>query len=286
VLISASFPSVDSDGLTHVGSGWDFDAFLTRDGWVFRFPRRAEAAATLETERRVHGLVAAALPGTVRVPQAELVSAPSEIFPLVFAGHRFVNGTRADSLGPSLLSNTARSLAEALGAIHAIPEERVRDAGIREMELELPGDWLECASAAAELLGPDPVLTRAVDWLAKQIRFQPALRPPSLSLIHDDLHPEHMLADASTGELIGLLDWSDAGLGDPTRDFVQLVAWGGWSFAREVFAHYAGRSDPTFWKRLEFIARLRSVMWLGIAYQESSDVAEHARWVRNVFAGA
>ncbi|MCJ7628254.1 MAG: hypothetical protein MUO50_07675, partial [Longimicrobiales bacterium] len=56
-IIGECFPTVDCQDLKYLGSGWQFDAFLTVDGWVFRFPRRAWCADLFEPERRVHQLV-------------------------------------------------------------------------------------------------------------------------------------------------------------------------------------------------------------------------------------
>lgn len=36
---------IDTSELTYLGSGWEFDVFLTADGWVFRFLRREAGAA-------------------------------------------------------------------------------------------------------------------------------------------------------------------------------------------------------------------------------------------------
>ena len=33
--IGAFFPSVDSAGAKHLATGWEFDVYLTPDGWVF-----------------------------------------------------------------------------------------------------------------------------------------------------------------------------------------------------------------------------------------------------------
>jgi hypothetical protein len=68
-LIRASFPSVRTDGLTHLGAGWHFDVFLTVDGWVFRFPRPAVSADVFDVERRLHALVAGTLLYRVLAPK-------------------------------------------------------------------------------------------------------------------------------------------------------------------------------------------------------------------------
>lgn len=83
-----------------------------------------------------------------------------------------------------------------------------------------------------------PVVDRVIARLGR-----PSLRIPRLAgsplLMHHDMSPEHLIVDAATGDLAGILDWTDAILGDPARDFVALVAWRGWSFAEEVLRRYS-----------------------------------------------
>jgi aminoglycoside phosphotransferase (APT) family kinase protein len=289
--IHACFPTIRTDGVRHLGSGWDFDAFLTTDGWVFRFPRRAECATTLDTERRLHDVVAAVLPPSVAVPKTELMGQPGPAFPCRFAGYRFIPGVAADTVPPSLLSITAGSIGQALGAIHGVPEAEARAAGVREMPADEPGRqrWLDDRlRAAGALRGIDSVVGRAVDWLEGNVRRRPPAYPGPPHLTHDDLSPEHLLVDPETGALAGILDWSDAALGDPARDFAPLVAWHGWAFADEVLRSYPHRIDDGFRDRLRFTARALSVLWLAEAREWTpdavDDVAKHVRWVHNVFA--
>ena len=49
--IATCFPEVDSRTATHLATGWEFDVYLTPDGWVFRFPRRGWIADVFESER-------------------------------------------------------------------------------------------------------------------------------------------------------------------------------------------------------------------------------------------
>lgn len=289
--IHTCFPGVCTDGLTHLGSGWDFDAFLSTDGWVFRFPRRAECGVTLDTERRLHGLLARILPSSVAVPAVELEGKPSRAFPYRFGGYRFIRGVAADTVAASLLPVTAGAIGKALGAIHGVPESDVRAAGVREMDTNDPGRqrWLdERITAAAALRGIDAVIDRAADWVRDNARRPQAVFRGSLRLIHDDLSPEHLLVDPDTGDLVGILDWSDAILGDPARDFAPLVAWYGWSYADNVIRSYPHRIDRGFRERLRFMARVLSVLWLAEAREWTpdavDDIVRHVRWVHNVFA--
>ena len=289
--IHACFPNVRTDGLTHLGSGWDFDAFLTTDGWVFRFPRRAECADTLEMEQRLHDVVASALPEYVAVPNVELDGQPSAAFPYRFAGYRFIPGVPADAVATSLLPVTARAIGKALGAIHGVAESEARAAGVREMPADEPmrERWRDHPLAAkVSLRGIDLVVDRAVVWVRDNDRQEPAAFPGPLRLIHDDLAPEHVLVDPETGNLVGILDWSDALLGDPARDFTPLVAGHGWSFFHDVLRSYPHPIDKGFLERVRFMARTISVVWLAEACEwtpdAADDIARHVRWVHNAFA--
>jgi aminoglycoside phosphotransferase (APT) family kinase protein len=288
--IHAAFPDIRADGLTHLGSGCDFDAFLTPDGWVFRFPKRADYARLLDVERRLLDLVAGVLPPRVRVPRIELVAEPGDAFPRRFVGYRLIEGVGADVVTTPLPARTARAVGEALGAVHGVPEADARAAGIREMGADDPGhqQWLDRRTAAAATLrGIDSVVDRALDWLAQQTPTPPLYRGPC-HLVHHDLAPEHLLVAPGTGELVGIIDWSDAILGDPVRDFAPLAAAHGWAFTNSALRHYPLATDSTFRDRLQMMARLLSVLWLaeahGGAIDSERDVTKHVRWVHNAFA--
>ena len=105
-----------------------------------------------------------------------------------------------------------------------------------------------------------------------------------LRFIHHDLTPDHVLVDPKTGQLRGILDWTDAILGDPARDFAGLAAYRGWSFAEEVLQGYSLPVDKGFQERMRFMARLLSVIWLANAEVQGKDVDKPIEWVRNAFA--
>jgi aminoglycoside phosphotransferase (APT) family kinase protein len=285
-VIGTCFPAVDSDGLRHIGSGWEFDAFLTRDDWVFRFPRRAHYADLFEPEKPVHRLLAGALPSSIAIPRVELMGHPTAEFPYRFAGHRFIPGVAVDAVDPGLMPTVAREIGAALGAVHAIPEQASRAAGVVEMDADDDGRkaWLERGlRLASELRGLDPVVDDALGW-ASGLSLPPGRQEEPLRFIHHDLSPEHLIIDPRTGRLAGIIDWTDAILGDPARDFVGLVTSQGWGFAEEILRSYPHPIDRAFRERLGFMARLLSLIWLAEASEQGTDVARLTRWVHNAFA--
>lgn len=92
-----------------------------------------------------------------------------------------------------------------------------------------------------------------------------------------------LLADPATGDLTGIVDWSDAILGDPARDFVPLVVWRGWAFAEEVLRSYPGPVDSEFRERLLYSARVLALLWPGEMPGQAADLIRRTLWVRNAF---
>ena len=228
-VIESCFPAIECRGLEYLGSGWEFHAYLTSDGWVFRFPRTARDAELFGPERRVHALVSRMLPTEIALPRVELVGEPAAGFPQRIAGHRFIPGIPADAVAADLLPTLTREIGIVLGAIHSISEGEARAAGVGEMDANDAGrqEWLDRRRAvASDLRGIDPVIEEAVNWIDRvSVRIAPYAGP--LRFIHHDLSPEHLIVDGATGRLTGILDWTDAILGDAARDFVFLVTWRG-----------------------------------------------------------
>jgi aminoglycoside 2''-phosphotransferase len=285
-IIHACFPQVDTAGLRHLGYGWEFDAILTSDGWVFRFPRRVDTSELFERESAVVQLVAPSLPSHVALPRIELRGPPTLGFPYAFAGHRFIDGVPADAIADNLLPSFTREIAAFLGALHSIPVDRGRAIGLREMDAtHEPGlrEWRQAVLRYSQRLrGLEPLVDRALLSVADDGVPSMLFRGP-LRLIHQDLSTEHVLVDPATGRLRGVIDWTDPMLGDPTRDFVFLVDWRGWPLVEEVLAHYPHAVDGEFRARLRWMTRLLSIWRLDVARESGRDVDKALRAVRHVF---
>jgi aminoglycoside phosphotransferase (APT) family kinase protein len=284
--VRAAFPSVAAESLQPLGAGWDFDTFKTTDGWVFRFPRRAATEQLLQRERPILDLVRSVLPESVSVPRVRVLDHRVSAFPYRVAAHRFIAGIPADEVNAPLRPMLARTVAGALGALHAVPEATARTAGLVELDRDERGriEWFDGGFAAAmELRGRDAALDRALEW-AGQVDDPLRRLDAPLRMIHHDLSAEHLIADPATGRLVGMLDWTDAILGDPARDFMPLVTFGGWDLCNEVLKHYPHAVDATFRDRLRFMARLLPLMWLGHAHRRGEDTRRHLAWVRNALA--
>ena len=284
-LIAAAFPGVDTTSVRYIGSGTQFDVFSTSDDWAFRFPRWDWCGDLFEPEARIHEFVRKVLPERIGLPQAQLVAEPSERFPWRFAGHRFLPGVAANTVDEALVPTVAREIAEFLGTLHSVPGAVAEAAGFREITLEEAGrrEWVDHGVAVStRLRGIDPVIDAAIDWL----RAAPMPSPffGERRLIHCGLGPDHLLVDPTNGAIRGVIDWTDASIGDAASDFVFLVTWRGWPFAEEVLALYPRRVDSDFRTRLRWMSQWLSMMWLAFAPEQGRDMQKDIAGVHNAFA--
>lgn len=207
-LVRARFPALEFRDVRIVEDGWD-SLVLELDGeWILRFPRRPEVEQRVEREIALLPALAATLP--VEVPHFELVTRNG----VVCVGYRKLAGSPASwGLG----ERTGEDLGTFLSALHRFPVERARAIGVPCSEAAA---WREefgrlcdefrrrvCPLIPDERERAETVFARIPD-----LDFTPVL-------LHADLGPDHVLC--RDGRVVGVIDWSDARVGDAALD----LAW-------------------------------------------------------------
>lgn len=203
------------------GTGWDSQARMVGERWVERRPRRPEVAGRLLMETRLMPWLAPRLPLPVPLPHVLWRE------PLVVR-HEVIVGEPLETFDAA----GGRALGAFLRALHATdPVEAVRrgapparealreravmveDFGTRVVPL-LPGDR---RGAARSLLDAVAAL-------------------PATALVHGDLGPGHVLA--RDGVVSGVIDFSDAHVGDAALDLAWALHGAPPVFSRAVAAEY------------------------------------------------
>ena len=187
--------------IVEIDEGYDFEVAIVDDEWVFRFPRRFGVEKPLETEIELLPAIAPALP--VDVPAFEHVSRDP-----LFVGYRLIRGE-------PLVDEDADGVRAFLEALHTL------DSSGLPLERR---DWVEayrdqCTEferLVLPLLGKDRrrEAVRLFDEVETLVDFEPVL-------LHADLGPAHLRV--RDGRLAGVIDWSDARLGDPALDYAWLL---------------------------------------------------------------
>jgi aminoglycoside phosphotransferase (APT) family kinase protein len=225
-LIGAQLSPLCGAPVEPFGHGWDNAAFLVDERWVFRFPRRAAFASSLEVEAGWLPALAPHLP--LRVSAPDWVGEPEETFPYVFCGYRLIEGEtlcRAAELADDHRAALAAPLGGFLRALHKLP---ITDA----MRRNAPGDTIRRADMPHRL----PRLIERLDAISAHLdpdlvaRVREALsalstaapHPGPSCWVHGDLYARHIILDPAH-HIAGIIDWGDMHLGDPAIDL--SIAW-------------------------------------------------------------
>ena len=180
--------------------------------------------------------------------------------------------------GPREESESANAAARASGdevLVAGVADERGHDV---------------IAETRDEVLEEFPVLLRVIPdgpvdtWRAF---FDGALSlprpgPSAFALVHNDFAAEHVLVDGTGADVTGVIDWSDAAIGDRAIDFGGILHWGGDTFLRNVLAHYGGAVDDGLLARARFFAAARGVLDVsfGLARDDHAYVENGVRAIR------
>lgn len=231
LLLQRHLPDFRVDGFEPVGQGWDSAAFDVNGDWIFRFPRRPEVEAGLRKEAALLPELAPALP--VPVPRLEIV-VRNDVF---FVGHRKLEGHALRAGRPGL----ADQLGGFLSALHAFPVARAAQLSVPVLDpdgaLERERQFMQrCEQLVFPRLDQEEraaARTMFEDFfaVASNLGFETVL-------IHADLGPEHILC--RDDDVSGVIDWSDARVGDAALDFAWLLHGLDEGFAEALLERYAG----------------------------------------------
>jgi len=224
---------LEVESIVRIERGWDSTVFELNGEWIVRVPRRAEVREWLRKEAALLPLLAPELP--VPVPEVAAFEDTDETFFLAY--HKLPGEPLNGALQVGGEAALAGEVGSFLAALHAFPG--AARTGLREITA---ADWLveqEAFTVRCEKvlrLLDESERRRAEGMFARQLSRFPDLE---LALLHADLGAEHILCRGET--VTGVIDWSDARVGDPALDFAWLLHGAGEPFAQALLSAYTER---------------------------------------------
>jgi aminoglycoside phosphotransferase (APT) family kinase protein len=238
-ILREHVPGLPIDRLVPIETGWDSAVVEVNGEWIFRFPRRPEVVGWLRSEAALLPELARRLPAPI--PQFELVDLDKDGFVgyRKLAGEPLAHGTSSAPLGARV--------GEFLAALHAFPVDRARALTGRDSAAEKHATVERFRTAVL------PYLDESERPRGEALLDAALAQPFEPVLVHGDLGPEHVLHRGD--ELTGVIDWSDARVGDPAIDFAWLLYGTSPPFAEQLLRSY-GPTDETLRERALVFHRL------------------------------
>ncbi|MGF7535874.1 macrolide 2'-phosphotransferase MphK [Bacillus mexicanus] len=249
-------------------TGMDFQVVFAEDDdcmpWVLRKPRRSDVVERAASEGRTLAFLRANLTADVpdwRIHTPELIAYP------------MLKGTPAAGIDleqkqyvwnmnhqpPS--DDFVQSLAGILAELHGADQTSAGQSGI---EVIMPEDFRQMtAESMADVknkLGVSSQLwERWQTWINDD-----AYWPDFSALIHGDLHPPHILINQNE-RVTGLLDWTEAKVADPAKDFVLYQTIFGEKETARLLEYYDQAGGRIWVKMQEHISEMQAAYPLEIA---------------------
>jgi len=261
-MLAAAHPDIGLESATAVDTGWDF-TILDTGSWIVRVPRGEWAATHLRVERRLLALLRPRLPYAIPDMSVHVTHGGTP-----YALYRRLPGTPSTCADSAAMAGDVASF---LTALHA-----VEPADARVLGLAAPGKLdldVLARRASAEVVPLLPWAAVAALHDSFALLREPVRRE---AVIHADLGEANLLV--SSGRLVGVIDWSDAHVGDPAMDLAWFVQCLGAAVAREALRAYvppAGVEVEELWRRAVAHATVQpvhAVLW-GLDHSRPSYVA-------------
>jgi aminoglycoside phosphotransferase (APT) family kinase protein len=189
-----------------IAGGWDSRASIVDGVWLDREPLRSEIRPKLLTEARLLPWLAPQLPLPVPLPQV-VQDEPLRV------RHRLIPGTPATHL----TCDQAAMLGGFFRSLHSVDTTAAVATGVPTHDAAWDEHVQHLARFRRAVLPRVPGPRRG---LAESLLERLSQPPPAPVLVHGDVGPGHVLMD---GTVSGVIDWSDAHVGDPALDLAWLI---------------------------------------------------------------
>ncbi|MED1809326.1 macrolide 2'-phosphotransferase MphK [Bacillus subtilis] len=249
-------------------TGMDFQVVFAEDDtgmpWVLRKPRRSDVVERASAEGRTLAFLRANLTADVpdwRIHTPELIAYP------------MLKGTPAagidleqkqyvwnmDHQPPS--DHFILTLAEILAELHGVNPADAGQSGINVMSPEeVRRNIAESMDDVKNKLGVSEQL-----WQRWQAWINDDAYWPGFSvLIHGDLHPPHILINQNE-HVTGLLDWTEAKVADPAKDFIFYQMLFGEEETARLLEYYHQAGGRIWAKMQEHISEMQAAYPVEIA---------------------
>jgi aminoglycoside phosphotransferase (APT) family kinase protein len=225
----------------------EFDVWAVGEDLVAKFPRTEIDAEKVPVEEALHPALRRLL-GDV-VPAIRLVGTMDHDDRRFIVHERATGrqGQTVEGVTVTPADGLADDVGRIFGALHRIGADDAHDlgAGARTVPHEMQPLSEATVAATADIAGD------AVGRFLSSSAPEPSDRR---TLCHTDIKGEHVFVDDGRRRVTAIIDWADAEVSDPAKDYAGLVIWLGPSFTRAC-VEASGEDDPSLADRAIWLGR-------------------------------
>jgi len=282
-ILAADLADLAVANVSVLGDGWDFATYLVNHEWVFRFPKRRQAARQLPREHKLLEALAAPLADqSIAIPRYRFHVPAPVLAPLPYVGYPMLRGEALIECDTASIDplDVGRQLGVFLSRLHAVAPTRRP----RIYHDPFPSSLIDFRRELDESIValPAPIASACVALLARTPPLDDG--PPRFQ--HGDLGAEHILIDRDRGRITAIIDWGDAGWGNAVADLVGLWAWGGDRAVRAALPPWGRALSKDDWIRVRTWGTAYAIGSAYYGYKDGRDPlhATAIRWLERIRA--
>lgn len=231
------FPELSISKLSLNDKGLNNDVIEVNDELIFRFPKHERAVKKLSKESKVLNLIKNYI--TLDIPK--IFYHDREVIGYFMICGIPLSKDLLKELDRGTIGLVGKQLATFLKQLHRIPKQKILDSDIPNSEIPSKyEDWLDLYQRLQ-----DEILPRFSSSTQLRVKkhFESFLEDKSnfdyeMKLIHGDLAGEHILFNKKQKHVGGIIDFGNAGLGDPAMDVAVLLYNYGEEFFSNIYQTY------------------------------------------------
>lgn len=248
VLVQRHLPGLEIVSVARLGEGEDNVVYQVNEDLIVRASKEPMHERRRGLIRREADLLAT-VAGLATLPVPEIVFADPEAGVLSYIK---LPGVPLNDHPEPPSSSLAPALGGFIGSLHRAP--------LGEVDWLVPHDTPPMARWRTEAerdyvavvnLIPAPERRLVEAFLGRALPPEPR----SAAFCHNDLGSEHILVEAGSDTISGVIDWADAAIADPVVDLALILRDLGPGVLALTLQSYGGRFDDVDWERAVFYAR-------------------------------
>lgn len=213
--------NIDSSNIKLMGSGYDSEAYLIDDTYIFKFTKHKFAVEDYLREKNILDFLNKELKSNVKVPNVEYFKKLNDV---AIMGYKSISGTFLSpkvykKMNDNQKNELVKSISKFLNELHNISTDKINEYRTNN-KLNFIDDFEFIKSHVYNLIGKKEI--ELIESIFNQILHNPNIFNGKKCLIHNDLSCNHILLNDNY-ELLGIIDWGDACISDEHCDFMYLL---------------------------------------------------------------
>lgn len=240
-------------------SGWDNDLIIINNKLVFRFPKSEEVAAKVKTEGEILTAVRARNP-LLLIPEYEYMDEDDRVKGVKYP---VIEGNSLSEYPANIITchfENARLLGDFLTKLHSIEVAQVNRTKLTSLHSH--SYWESFYKKVERQVFPF-FKNKQQEQIAHLFeRFLESYEdiPAKKVIIHGDLTTSNIIYNKQKGRISGIIDFTDAQIGDPAFDFAGIYWAYGPDFTKNVLSCYqSSEKTEAIFKRVSNFYGLQPV---------------------------